>query len=237
MTDKVKVNLKTKVYMKNNEENNFMELKKVVQMPTIEPLVQFRPVAEDKIGVFLNPRAKTIINEDKGILNHMDRYIINENATVIFWKNGKKTIAKLDAEDKFDKEIGFMLACYKYMALYKNSRLYSKSEMKKELACIKNSKFYDFLFICFNKYTFNDVNKSKKFLEQLKVEKPKVKEEKIEVLEPLVDATAEGQAEETKDEKSVYEKALEEIDNASAEQLRALFIGLFENFEEKKEVE
>ena len=210
-----------------------MEIKKIAQLPTIEPLIEFRPVSDSQVGVFLNPKAKVIVHTDKGILNDMDRYIINENATVIFWKNGKKTIAKLDAEDKFDKEIGFMLACYKYMALYKNSKVYSKSEMKKELACVKNSKFYDFLFICFNKYTFNDVNKSKKFLEQLKVEKTKVKEEKIEILEPLVDATIETLAE----EKSIYEKALEEIDNASAEQLKTLFKGLFEKIENKKEVE
>lgn len=228
-----KVNLETKVLTIKNRENNFMEIKKIAQLPTIEPLIEFKPVSDSQIGFFFNPKTKVIINEDKGILNDMERYIINENATVIFWKNGKKTIAKLDAEDKFDKEIGFMLACYKYMALYKNSRVYSKSEMKKELACIRNSKFYDFLFICFNKYTFNDVNKSKKFLEQLKVEKTKVKEEKIEILEPLVDATIETLAE----EKSIYEKALEEIDNASAEQLKTLFKGLFEKIENKKEVE
>lgn len=116
--------------------------------------------------------------EDRGVLEKMDRYIINENATIIFWKDGTKTISRVDAEDTFDKEIGFMIAVYKYLGANYTTPRWSKTELRKQLNCVKGSKLYDFLFINFNKYSFQDTNKAKKFLSELKVEKTKKKEEK-----------------------------------------------------------
>lgn len=113
--------------------------------------------------------------EDRGVLDKIDRYIINENATIIFWKDGNKTISRVDVEDVFNKEIGFMLAVYKYLALYSIKTVWSKTELKKELECVKTDKLYDFLFITFNKFTFKDTNKTKRYLSELKVEKSKKK--------------------------------------------------------------
>lgn len=121
---------------------------------------------------------KFITKENRGIIDKIDRYIINENATIIFWKDGRKTISKVDKEDIFNKEIGFMLAVYKYLGLYEVKTKWSKTELKKQLECVKTDKLYDFLFIEFNKYTFKDTNKAKRYLNELKVENHKQKKEK-----------------------------------------------------------
>lgn len=116
--------------------------------------------------------------ERRGLIDKIDRYIINENATIIFWKSGDKTISRVDPEDKFDKEIGFMLAVYKYIRLYEDK--YSKNELKKDLQCIKDSKLYDYLFIMFNKHTFEDTLKSRRYLEELVVDTKTKKKNNIE---------------------------------------------------------
>ena len=40
----------------------------------------------------------------------LDKYIINENATILFWSDNTKTISKRHEDDKFDKELGFLFA-------------------------------------------------------------------------------------------------------------------------------
>lgn len=39
------------------------------------------------------------------------RVIFNDPATIVFWKDGTKTVVKCHPEDTFDEEIGFM-CCY-----------------------------------------------------------------------------------------------------------------------------
>lgn len=107
--------------------------------------------------------------DNKRYLEHMKRYIINDKAVIIFWNNGEKTIAKCDGEDKFDKELGFMIAFYRYMMTYVNKYKYSKTEIKKLFECINNEKLKDYLFIWFNKITFQNTEKTRKFLSELKV--------------------------------------------------------------------
>lgn len=41
----------------------------------------------------------------------IDRVIFNDPATIVFWKDGTKTVVKCHPEDTFDEEIGFM-CCY-----------------------------------------------------------------------------------------------------------------------------
>lgn len=98
-------------------------------------------------------------------ISEVQRYIINEKAVIIFWKDGEKTIAKVDVNDKFDKELGFMLAFHKYL-----NRHNSKNEMKKLYDCMKDDKFKDYLFIIFNRFTFKDTVKARKYLANLKKE-------------------------------------------------------------------
>ena len=55
------------------------------------------------------------------------RYIINKNATILFWDDGTKTIVKLSKDDKYDKKLGFLTAYFQ-----KNSGL-SKNQANKYL--------------------------------------------------------------------------------------------------------
>lgn len=40
------------------------------------------------------------------------RYIINKDATILFWEDGEKTIVKLSDGDKYDKRLGFLIAYF-----------------------------------------------------------------------------------------------------------------------------
>lgn len=100
-----------------------------------------------------------------GKINSIDSYIINNRAVIIFWKDGKKTIATVDEKDTFDKEFGFCLAVFKYMILKNNI---SKSSYKREIECIREDKMKDYLLENFNRVTFKDMEKSRKFLKNLK---------------------------------------------------------------------
>ena len=53
----------------------------------------------------------------------IDRVIFNDPATIVFWKDGTKTIVKCHPEDTFDEEIGFM-CCYLKRVL--SSKEYTK---------------------------------------------------------------------------------------------------------------
>lgn len=53
----------------------------------------------------------------------IDRVLFNDPATIVFWKDGTKTVVKCHPEDTFDEEIGFM-CCYLKRIL--SSKEYSK---------------------------------------------------------------------------------------------------------------
>ena len=49
------------------------------------------------------------------------RYIINENATILFWKNGEKTIVKKCEDDEFNPRLAFLTAFFqRYCGMSKN---------------------------------------------------------------------------------------------------------------------
>lgn len=96
----------------------------------------------------------------------IDKYIINENATILFWNDGTKTISKRHKEDKFDKELGFLFA-YFYKK-YKGS----KASRKRVINCIDYKKIKTFLFEFYvNDIGEDDYNKAKRYLSNLKVDK------------------------------------------------------------------
>lgn len=100
-----------------------------------------------------------------------EKYIINENATILFWKNGEKTISRRQQDDIFNKKIGFLYAHWQYCNKEK-----SRNVRTKILDCIKNEKMYDFLFENFKEKTGMTTNKANKYLASLEVEEPKNKE-------------------------------------------------------------
>lgn len=68
-----------------------------------------------------------------------ERYIINKNATILFWKNGKKTIVKRCESDEFNPRLAFLTAFFQhYCGMSKNkankylANLQVEEEKKKE---------------------------------------------------------------------------------------------------------
>lgn len=68
---------------------------------------------------------------NKTEVEDLDRYIINDGATILFWDDGTKTIVKRTKEDKFDKRVAFLTAYFQ-----KNSGL-SRTKANKFLANLK----------------------------------------------------------------------------------------------------
>ena len=96
----------------------------------------------------------------------VERYIINEGATIIFWDDGSKTISKRDKKDKFDKELGFLFAYF--YGKYKGS----KASMRRVLHTIDYKKIKTFLFEFYvNNSENNDYEKARKYLSNLNVAK------------------------------------------------------------------
>ena len=105
----------------------------------------------------------TVVGEKKAKIK---KYIINDGATIIFWDDDTKTISKRHKEDKFDKEIGYLLA-YFYKK-YKGS----KSSRKRVIESIDYKKIKTFLleFYVNDAYKGN-YEKARKYLNNLVVEK------------------------------------------------------------------
>lgn len=108
-----------------------------------------------------SPLSTTTINANI----ELEKYIINENATILFWNDETKTISKRHKEDEFDKELGYLYA-YFYKK-YKGN----KASMKRVLDCIDFKNIKTFLL----EFYINDSGKSreqaKKYLSNLVVAK------------------------------------------------------------------
>ena len=62
-------------------------------------------------------KCNNFIYDDKGLTtnnskNLPEKYIINKDATILFWNDNIKTIVKRAEDDKFDKRIGFLYAYF-----------------------------------------------------------------------------------------------------------------------------
>ena len=62
--------------------------------------------------MILRPWADPVVDFWSGI----DKVIFNEPATIILWKDGTKTVVKVQDGEPFDKEKGFAMAVLKKMA-------------------------------------------------------------------------------------------------------------------------
>lgn len=93
------------------------------------------------------------------------KYIINENATIIFWNDGSKTVSKRHKDDKFDKELGFLFAYFykKYDG--------SNASRKRVIDCIDYKKIKTFLFEFYVNDTDKTPEEARKYLSNLKVDK------------------------------------------------------------------
>ena len=54
------------------------------------------------------------LSETKEKVELPERYIINENATILFFKNGEKTVVKRCADDEFNPRLAFLTAFFQH---------------------------------------------------------------------------------------------------------------------------
>lgn len=95
----------------------------------------------------------------------MQKYIINEGATIIFWSDDSKTVSKRDKNDKFDKELGFLFAYfYKF---FKGS----KASRKRVIDCVEYKNIKTFLFEFYVNHSGKTAEQAKKYLKNLEVAK------------------------------------------------------------------
>lgn len=95
----------------------------------------------------------------------IEKYIINENATILFWNDNTKTISKRHEDDKFDKELGFLFA-YFYKK-YKGSN----ASRKRVIDSINYKKIKTFLFEFYVNDSEKTYDQARKYLANLQVEK------------------------------------------------------------------
>ena len=61
------------------------------------------------------------IEELKKTVKLPERYIINQNATILFWENGEKTVVKRANDDTFNPRLAYLTAFFQhYCGMTKN---------------------------------------------------------------------------------------------------------------------
>ena len=104
MTDKIKVG-----------EKFSLDDSGIIDMGPIDNLLTLRPISE------------MVMKKEVRCDKLPRRYIINKNATILFWEDGSKTVVKRCEDDKYDKRLGFLIGYFQ-----KNSGL-SKTKANKFL--------------------------------------------------------------------------------------------------------
>lgn len=80
---------------------------------------------------------------EKGNLELPTRYIINQDATILFWKDGTKTVVKRCKDDEFNPRLAFLTAFFqKYCGMSKNKA--NKYLASLQVEDVKNSKEKDY---------------------------------------------------------------------------------------------
>lgn len=92
-----------------------LEDSEIIDMGPIDNLLKLSPISE------------MVIKKEVGYDKLPSRYIINKNATILFWEDGSKTVVKRCEDDKYDKRLGFLIGYFQ-----KNSGL-SKTKANKFL--------------------------------------------------------------------------------------------------------
>ena len=87
----------------------------IIDMGPIDNLLTLRPISE------------MVMKKEVRCDKLPSRYIINKNATILFWEDGSKTVVKRCEDDKYDKRLGFLIGYFQ-----KNSGL-SKTKANKFL--------------------------------------------------------------------------------------------------------
>lgn len=70
-----------------------------------------RQILASELDIDSKSKPKAIIN--RSLTDRIDRVIFNNPATIVYWKDGTKTVVKANGEDVFDKETGLAMAIAK----------------------------------------------------------------------------------------------------------------------------
>lgn len=71
--------------------------------------------AKEAEQVLKEEEAKSAKRNVKNFNKKIKKVVFNDPATIVFWKNGDKTVVKCQPGEEFDKEKGLALAIVKYM--------------------------------------------------------------------------------------------------------------------------
>lgn len=155
MKEKRRFNLGERVIIRKFWGNDVLILGKIVAMdhsdvPYIVEWVEmtgetrtywFEDCELEKLGYDFTPRTIKFDRSVEFKLNDLfnstdlpERYIINEGATILFWKDGTKTIVKKSKDDKHDKEKAFLIAYFqKYSGMSRNKANKFLKNLKEEI--------------------------------------------------------------------------------------------------------
>lgn len=69
--------------------------------------------AENSVYGLTSAKFASYWKENKNMVPYIKKVIFNDPATIVFWADGTKTVAKAHGDDKFDKEIGLTVCIAK----------------------------------------------------------------------------------------------------------------------------
>lgn len=77
----------------------------------LETPIAYWQIANSHYGI--NPIHKDHNSIKKIYLSTITKIVFNDPATIVFWRDGSKTVVKCNPEDTFDPEKGLAMACMK----------------------------------------------------------------------------------------------------------------------------
>lgn len=117
-------------YQPLGEPKNVEYNKYICYVPTLEIEINNpKNVKQYMLASYSQGEEKTIFthleekvnSEMKDKVSLLERYIINENACILFWKDGEKTVVKRCADDAFNPRLAFLTAFFQhYVDMSKN---------------------------------------------------------------------------------------------------------------------
>lgn len=89
----------------------------------------------------------SLLKKDNSVLKEMleekipERYIVNKNASILFWKNGEKTIVKKCEDDDFNARLGFLTAFFqRHCGMSKNKANKYLANIEENIEEVKDGK-------------------------------------------------------------------------------------------------
>lgn len=108
-----------------NDDNHVFHI-----IPPFETQLEMCPDGRQNVTIKGRVASISVVNHyhdiglRMGTLNGADRVIYNNPATIVYWKDGTKTVVKCDPEDEYNPMTGLAL-CYMKKFLGNNSRKFN----------------------------------------------------------------------------------------------------------------